>query len=90
VCINVRFLDYAYLLFPKAFEYFNGTMNWISWIGHVYRMDSERKVSEICNNSPGASLLKGRPKNRRWNCVQTGVVNKCKITNWKERSKKLS
>jgi hypothetical protein len=25
-------------------------------------------------------------KNRWWNCVQTDI-NKCKITNWKERSK---
>ena len=87
--INVRFIDYTCLLFPKAFAYFNVTRNSVSWIGHVSRMYSTRKASQICNSNPRASILKGRPKNRRWNCVQTGV-NKCKITNRKERSEKLS
>jgi len=33
-------------------------------------MDSERKVSDILNNSPKGSRLRGIPKNRWWNCVQ--------------------
>ena len=49
-------------------------------------MDSKRKVREVFNDNPQGSRLRGRPKNRRSNCVQTGI-SKCKITNWKERSK---
>jgi len=60
----------------------------LNWIGRVNRMDSARKVSLILNNNPQGSRLRGRPKNRWWNCVQTNV-NKCTITNWKERSKSL-
>ena len=57
----------------------------LNWIGHVNRMDSKRKVSQVFNNNPQGSRLRGRPKNR-WNCVQTDI-SKCKITHWKERSK---
>jgi hypothetical protein len=49
-------------------------------------MDSERKVSEVFNNNPQGSRIRGRSKNRWWNCVQT-AINKCKITNWKEGPK---
>jgi hypothetical protein len=49
-------------------------------------MDSKRKVSEVFNNNPEGSRLRGRPKIRWWNCVQTGT-DKYEITNWKERSK---
>jgi hypothetical protein len=38
------------------------------------------------NNNPQGHRLRGRPKNRWWNCVQT-YINRCKIENWKERSK---
>jgi hypothetical protein len=58
----------------------------LNWIGHVNRMNSKRKVSEVCNCNPQGRQLTGRPKNRWWNCVQTDI-GKCKITNWKERSK---
>ena len=37
-------------------------------IGHVNRMDSKRKVSQVFNNNPQVSRQRGRPKNRRWNC----------------------
>jgi hypothetical protein len=47
------------------------------------------KVSQVFNNNPQGSQLRQRPKNRWWNCVQT-CINKCKITNWKERSKNSS
>jgi len=49
-------------------------------------MDSKGKVNEVLNNNPRGCRLRGRPKNRWWNCVQTGI-NKCKITNCEERSK---
>jgi len=48
-------------------------------------MDGKRKVSQVFNNNRQGSRLRGRPKSRWWNCVQTGV-DKCKITDWKERS----
>jgi hypothetical protein len=41
----------------------------LNWIGHVNRMDSKRKVSQVFNNNPQGSRLRGRPKNRWWNCV---------------------
>jgi len=58
----------------------------LNWIGHVNRMDSRRRVSEVFNNNPQGSRLRGRPKNRWWNCVQTDI-NKCKIANWKRGKK---
>jgi intein/homing endonuclease len=41
----------------------------MKWIGHVNRMDSKRKVSQLFNNKPQGHQLRGRPKNRWWNCV---------------------
>jgi hypothetical protein len=58
----------------------------LNWIGHVNRMDSKRKVSQVFNNNPQGSRPRGRPKNRWWSCVQTDI-NKCKITDWKEIKK---
>ena len=37
-------------------------MGRLNWIGHVNRMDRERKVSKIFNNNPQRSRLSGRPK----------------------------
>jgi hypothetical protein len=37
-------------------------ISWFNWIGHVNRMDSKGKVSEVCNNNPQGSRLRGRPK----------------------------
>ena len=50
----------------------------LNWTGHANRMDCKRKVSQVFDNNPQGSRLRGRPKNRWWNCVQTGI-NKCKI-----------
>ena len=59
----------------------------LNWIGRISRMDSKRKVGLVfSNNNPQGSRLRGRPKNRWWDCVQTDI-NRCKIKNWKERSK---
>jgi hypothetical protein len=58
----------------------------LNWIGHVNRMDSERKVSQVFNNNSEERRRRGQPKNRLWNWVQTDI-NKCKITKWNERSK---
>jgi len=33
-------------------------ISWFNWIGHVNRMDSKRKVSEVFNNNPQGSQLK--------------------------------
>ena len=52
----------------------------LNWIGHVNRMDNNRKVNQVFNNNPHSSRLRGRPKKQWWNCVQT-YINKCKITN---------
>jgi len=49
-------------------------------------MDSKSAVSQVCDNSPQGSRIRRRSNNKWWNCVQTDI-NKCKITNWKERPK---
>jgi hypothetical protein len=46
-------------------------------------MDSKRKVSQVFNNNAQGSRLRGRPKYRWWNCLQTDI-NKCKRKNLKE------
>jgi len=57
----------------------------LNWIGHVNRMHSKRKLSQLFQ-----TLLREVDEeddlNRWWNCAQTDI-NKCKIKNWKERSK---
>jgi hypothetical protein len=40
---------------------------------NINRMDSKREVSQVFDNSPQGSRLRGRPKNRWWNCVQAGI-----------------
>ena len=57
----------------------------LKWICLLNRMDVKRQVSQVFNNNPEGSRLRGRPKNRWWNCVKTDI-NKWKIANWKERS----
>jgi len=47
---------------------------WLNWIGHVNRMDSKRKISEVFNNNPQGSRLKGQSKNIWWNCAQTDIL----------------
>ena len=47
----------------------------LNWIGHVNRMDSKRKISQVFDNNPQGSRIRGRPKNRWWNCVQTDMNN---------------
>jgi hypothetical protein len=58
----------------------------LRWIGHVNRMDKERKIYNIFYNQPQGTRIKGRSKNRWMNCVLSGI-KKCKIRNWKEHSK---
>ena len=55
-------------------------MNRLKRIGHVNRMDSQLAVSQVfCNISQGSGV-RGRPKNRWWNCVQADI-NRRKIKN---------
>jgi hypothetical protein len=51
------------------------TTSQLNWIGHVSRMDSKRKASQVFNNNP---QTKRATKNIRWNYVQRGI-SKCKI-----------
>ena len=44
-----------------------------NWFGHVNGMDSKMKASQVYNNNPQGSQLRGRPKNRWWNNVQTDI-----------------
>jgi hypothetical protein len=46
-------------------------------------MNCRTKVGQVFNNNPHGSRTRGRPNNRRWNCVQTDS-NKCNIKNWKK------
>jgi hypothetical protein len=52
------------------------TISQWNWIGHVNRMDSKRKVSQVFNNNnPHGSRLRGLPKYRWWNYVRTDINN---------------
>ena len=46
--------------------------------GYLKTTDRTRKVKHVFNNTLQGSRLRGRPRNRWWNCVQT-ANNKCKI-----------
>ena len=59
----------------------------LNWIVYVNRMACKGEVSQEFNSNPQGSRLRGRSKNRWWNCVQTGV-NKCRIEKWKDRSRR--
>ena len=74
-----------YSFINSIFEH-NGDALIKKMIDHDTRTESRRKVSQAFNNNSQGSRPRGRPKNRWWNCVPTGT-DKCKITNWKERSK---
>jgi len=58
----------------------------LNLIGRVNRMNSKRKVSHGFNNDHGRSRLGGRPKSR-WQIWVERDFSKCKIKNWKQRSK---
>jgi hypothetical protein len=38
-------------------------------------MDIERNLNQVINNNPQEGQLRGRPKNRMWNCVQKNKIN---------------
>ena len=45
----------------------------LNWFGHVNRMVGKRKVSQVFNNNPQRSQLRGQPNTRCWNCEQTDI-----------------
>ena len=53
----------------------------LNCIGHVNNVQ-KRKINYVFNNNPQRSRLKGWPRIRWWNYVQTDI-NSCKIKNWK-------
>ena len=61
----------------------------MNWISNVNGMDGTRKVSRVFSNNPQGSRLGGRPKNRKWNCVQKMLIDgkleeglKAELTGW--------
>jgi hypothetical protein len=50
----------------------------LNWIGHVNRMDSKRKGSQVFNNNRRGSRLRGRLKYRWCSCVHIDI-NEWKI-----------
>ena len=59
----------------------------LNWIGHFNRMVRGSKVNQVFSDNPRGIRLRGRPKNRWWNCVQTDI-NKCKINKLEKDIKK--
>ena len=45
------------------------------WIGHVNRMDNEKKVYNILYNQPQGTHVRGRPKDRWMDCLLLGIKN---------------
>ena len=61
-------------------------LNRLRWIGHVSRMDANKKVHQVCYIHPQGKRLRGRPKNRWWDSVQKDI-SKCKIKCWTQLAK---
>ena len=78
----------------KLFGFCNNTPGGVSWSVTTEQLHGSTSVlyehynkwCQVFNNNPQRSRLRGQARNRRWNCVRTGI-NRCKIKNWKERSK---
>jgi hypothetical protein len=86
----VHLCKHSHLIYGKGSElYFNLSECQLHWIGHVNGMDCKRQVSQEFKINPQGSRLRGRPKTGWRSCVQTDI-SKCKITNWKDRSKNIS
>jgi hypothetical protein len=47
----------------------------LNLIGYVNRMDNTRKVNQVFNNTLQGCRLRGRTRNRWWNCVQRAIIN---------------
>jgi len=61
----------------------------LNWIGHVSRTESKRKASQVFNNSPKGSQLRGRPKTNGGIVykqmlinVKLQIGNRCKKQSW--------
>jgi len=50
----------------------------MSWVGHINRTDSTRKVSQVFNNNPQLSRVRGRSRDRRRHYIQTDINAKVK------------
>jgi hypothetical protein len=37
-------------------------ITWLNWIGHVNRMDSKRKASQVFHNTSQGNRIRGPPK----------------------------
>jgi hypothetical protein len=42
-------------------------------------MEGKGKVSQVFNNNPQESQLRGRPKDRWWDCVATDIISNAKL-----------
>ena len=82
LCFGVGWIWAAALKWARA----ETKISWLTWTGHVNRMDGNRNVSQVVNNNAQGIRLRRWPKNRWWNCVQTDI-DKWMFTNWKERSR---
>ena len=51
-------------------------LNRLRWVGHVSRMDANKKVYQMCYTHPEGKRLRGRPKNRWWDSVQKDISAK--------------
>ena len=63
----------------------NVRLDRLRWIGHTNRMSNNRKVKQIFKLQPQGTRLRGRPKNKWWDCVHEDL-EKCKIKNWEQLS----
>ena len=57
----------------------------LRWLGHVVRMDNNRRVKIIHNGMPEGTRTRGRPRQRWMDNVMTDV-REFGILNWKEKA----
>ena len=65
----------------------SGGISQLNWIGHVNRMDNNRKVNQVFNNNPHSSRLRGCPKNNGGTVYKHILINvKLQIQELKNRA----
>ena len=79
-CRRPTSIDVRYRV--PSFQIISELRTFLEWLVQ----EEKKKASHVFKSNPQGSRLRGRPKNRWWNYVQTDI-NIRKITNWNVVSK---
>jgi hypothetical protein len=62
-------------------------ISWLNWIGHVSRMDGNRKGSQVFNNNPQESCLRKKKKKTEGGIVYRQILRNAKLQIEKKKKK---